>query len=184
MVAEQYTVVTDSWLQQLTGLAGLSPAIGLVGPMSNYARRRNWLKTGPYRVGPKKNLQAGGGAGWLVDVEVNSFARQRRQNKGKWLEAERLGGFCLLVKRAVLDKVGVIESEGGLGLFDTDVLSPGQAGGVHAGLLQGFVCTSLRQPDVCPRRPSCSRESLIVRVVKKGCCLRYKPTVGMRQSTF
>ncbi len=33
-----------------------------------------------------------------------------------------MGGFCLLVKRAVLEKVGPIESEAGLGLFDTDVL--------------------------------------------------------------
>ena len=115
------TVVTDSWLQQLTGLAGLSPAIGLVGPMSNYAALPQLVETVPYRVGPKKTQQGG----WLVDVEaVQQFARQwREQNKGKWLEVDRLGGFCLLVKRAVLDKVGVLESEAGLGLFDTDVLS-------------------------------------------------------------
>jgi GT2 family glycosyltransferase len=31
------TVVPAGWLEQLTALARLSPAIGLVGPMSNYA---------------------------------------------------------------------------------------------------------------------------------------------------
>ena len=78
------------------------------------------VETVPYRVGPKKGQQGG----WLVDVEaVQAFARQRREEyQGKWKEVERLGGFCLLIKRAVLDKVGLIESESGLDVFDTDVL--------------------------------------------------------------
>ena len=55
---------------------------------------------------------------------MHAFARKwREEHKGKWQEAERLGGFCMLVKRAVLDKVGPVEGESGLGLFDTDELS-------------------------------------------------------------
>src|SRR5205807_2079359 len=46
----------------------------------------------------------------------------REQHKGKWQEAERLGGFCLLLKREVLGRVGPLDEEG-LGLFDTDLLS-------------------------------------------------------------
>jgi GT2 family glycosyltransferase len=45
------TIVTDSWLNQLTGLANLSPAIGLVGPMSNYAAPPQLVESVPYRVG-------------------------------------------------------------------------------------------------------------------------------------
>src|SRR4029077_8272319 len=47
----------------------------------------------------------------------------RDEQRGKWAEAERLGGFCLLVKREVLKRIGPLESTLGLGLFDTDVLS-------------------------------------------------------------
>jgi hypothetical protein len=38
---------------------------------------------------------------------IDAFAKEwRDKQRGKWLEVERLGGFCLLVKRAVLDKIG------------------------------------------------------------------------------
>jgi GT2 family glycosyltransferase len=61
---------------------------------------------------------------WLVDTEaVHAFAKEYREgHKGKWCEADRLGGFCLLLKRAVLERIGPLDEEG-LGLFDTDVLS-------------------------------------------------------------
>src|SRR5207249_3381978 len=61
----------------------------------------------------------------LVDVEaVNTFARQwREQHRGKWVEVDRLGGFCLLLKREVLAKIGTQDDAAGLGLFDTDILS-------------------------------------------------------------
>src|SRR5262249_6944175 len=64
-----------------------------------------------------------GGAA-LVDLSaVDAFAREfRAANRGKWQEAERLGGFCLLLKREVLSRIGPLEDEGGLGLFDTDLL--------------------------------------------------------------
>jgi O-antigen biosynthesis protein len=38
--------------------------------------------------------------------------------------AERLGGFCLLIKREVLDKIGnALDEWSDLSLFDTDILS-------------------------------------------------------------
>jgi GT2 family glycosyltransferase len=119
------TIVTDAWLQQLVALASMSPAVGLVGPMSNYAAPPQLVDTVPYRIGPRRHVRAHGGPEWLVDTEaVHAFARQlREEQRGKWLEAERLGGFCLLVKREVLKRIGPLESNLGLGLFDTDVLS-------------------------------------------------------------
>ncbi|MCI0462587.1 MAG: glycosyltransferase [Gemmataceae bacterium] len=120
------TVVTEGWLHQLIALASLSQAVGLVGPMSNYATPPQLIETVPYRVEPRRSPGKEGGAAGeaLVDVQaVGAFARQvREEQRGKWLEAERLGGFCLLVKREVLKRIGPLESEG-LGLFDTDVLS-------------------------------------------------------------
>jgi GT2 family glycosyltransferase len=117
-------IVPAGWLQQLTALATMAFGTGMVGPMSNYAAPPQLVDTVPYRVGPRKGARAHGGSEWLVDTEaVHAFAKEyREQHKGKWCEAERLGGFCLLLKRAVLERIGPLDEES-LGLFDTDVLS-------------------------------------------------------------
>ncbi len=125
------TVVTHGWLNQLIALAGMSPAIGLVGPMSNYAAPPQLVETVPYRIGPKKASRLDGRhgpGGVLVEVEaVQAFAKEfREQYRGKWLETERLGGFCLLLKREVLQRVnsqGQLDKWTDLSLFDTDILS-------------------------------------------------------------
>jgi O-antigen biosynthesis protein len=125
------TVVTDSWLQQLIGLAGLSPAIGLVGPMSNYAAPPQLVETVPYRLGPRKRgLRSTEsvtlGQEVLLDTSaVDQFAREfRDKQRGKWLETERLGGFCLFMKREVLQRIGnKLDQWTDLGLFDTDIVS-------------------------------------------------------------
>jgi GT2 family glycosyltransferase len=132
-------LVTDGWLNQLTGLAQMTPAIGLVGPMSNYAAPPQLVEKVPYRivgsgrwaVGSGTTVGSGQGAvdsrqrgGGIVDVgAVDAFARQwREEHKGKWVEAERLGGFCLLIKREVLKRIGHLREAGDLALFDTDLL--------------------------------------------------------------
>jgi O-antigen biosynthesis protein len=117
------TVVPEGWLNQLVGLAQMTPAIGLVGPMSNYAAPPQLVEQVPYRIGPRKNPQGEGE--YLVDVSaVHAFARKwRDDHKGKWLEAERLGGFCLLLKREVLKRIGHLREASDLALFDTDLLS-------------------------------------------------------------
>lgn len=117
------TVVTPGWLDALTALARLSPAIGLVGPMSNYAAPPQLVESVPYRLGPRKGARAGDPA--LDVAAVQAFAREfGQEHKGKWLEAERLGGFCLLLKREVLQRVGTsLDEHTDLALFDTDILS-------------------------------------------------------------
>jgi len=119
------TIVTDAWLNQLVGLAQMTPAIGLVGPMSNYAAPPQLVERVPYRIGPRKNPKSAGGADYLVDVSsVDEFAHKwREDHKGKWLEAERLGGFCLLIKREVLKRIGHLREASDLAFFDTDMLS-------------------------------------------------------------
>jgi GT2 family glycosyltransferase len=122
------TVVTNGWLNQLTGLANMSPTIGAVGPMSNYAAPPQLVESVPYRVGPRKvgRLEGRHGASEvLVNVEaVNHFAGEfRSQNKGKWVETERLGGYCLLLKREMLQRVGSLDPWTDLSLFDTDIVS-------------------------------------------------------------
>ncbi len=146
------TIVTDSWLQQFIGLANMSPAVGLVGPMSNYAAPPQLVESVPYRIvasGQRpvaRNEWRGASGEWrekgrhkptadaclltpdsylLPPAALDAFARDwREKHRGKWLEVERLGGFCLLMKRQLLTKIGEeLESWSDLGLFDTDILS-------------------------------------------------------------
>lgn len=121
----EYTkLCVPSVLQQLLALVSMAFGIGMAGPMSNYAAPPQLVETVPYRVGPKKGTWVGGTSEWLLDpAPVYAFANQyREEHKGKWVEANRLGGFCLLLKREVLGPIGPLDEEG-LGLFDTNVLS-------------------------------------------------------------
>jgi GT2 family glycosyltransferase len=120
------TIVTAGWLDQLLALANLDPRIGLVGPMSNFAAPPQLVEKIPYRL--KQRPVTPSAPDLVLDTPwdfdgLERFARELRdQNAGKWMEVERLGGFCLLVKRQVLEKIGPLEAESGLGLFDTDTL--------------------------------------------------------------
>jgi|ERR1043166_7759840 GT2 family glycosyltransferase len=122
------TVVTPEWLNALTGLAQYENKFGLVGPMSNYASPPQLVETVPYRVGPKRGAAP---SDRLVDVDaVVRFSREfNAQNKGKWIALEqiqdgRLGGFCLLIRRQVLNEIrAALDEHSDLSLFDTDILS-------------------------------------------------------------
>jgi GT2 family glycosyltransferase len=118
------TVVTERWLDHLIALAQKSPAIGMVGPMSNYAAPPQLVEKVPYRFGPRKGAKAGGSDALVNVGEIQDFARKfSEENKGKYQEWDRLGGFCLLLKREVLKKIGPLDQWSDLRLFDTDILS-------------------------------------------------------------
>ena len=82
--------------------------IGLVGPMSNFVAPPQLVENVPYR-----------------DVaEMQQFARQwRDEHRKQWFTVPKLSGFCLLMKRAVYDKIGGLDERFGLGLFDDDDLA-------------------------------------------------------------
>lgn len=128
-------VVTPNWLAQLVGLASFANAMGLVGPMSNMAAPPQLVEPVGYRsssdpsIGvnePSSSAKGVGDNGRLVDVAaIESYAAGfHKEHKGSWVYAERLGGFCLLVKREVLEKIGpTLDKWTDLSLFDTDILS-------------------------------------------------------------
>ena len=84
-------------------------AIGLVGPMSNYAAPPQLVETGAR----------------IADLdEMRAFARRwRDEHRGKWFTVPKLSGFCLLIKRAVYDAIGGLDERFGLGFFDDDDLA-------------------------------------------------------------
>jgi GT2 family glycosyltransferase len=121
------TLVTEHWLGQLIGLAQLSPTIAMVGPMSNAAASPQLVEAVPYRLGVKAISRRSMDVSFedaQVDVApMEAFARAwHEENRGKWLEVDYLGGFCLLLKRQLLDQIGPLEAKAGLNIFDTDAL--------------------------------------------------------------
>jgi glycosyltransferase involved in cell wall biosynthesis len=101
-------VVTDSWADQLVALADSSPKLGMTGPMSNYVSPPQLVDHVPY-----------------ADLDgMHQFAdRWRREHRGQWRTANKLSGFCLLIKRRVLEVIGGLDERFGLGFFDDDDLA-------------------------------------------------------------
>jgi O-antigen biosynthesis protein len=117
-------VVTNGWLNQLTGLASFSMGIGLAGPMSNMAAPPQLVEPVPYRSSADPGFGSSGDA--LVDTDaIDRFAAAfHQEHKGNWMHTERLGGFCLILKREVYEKIGrALDEWTDLSMFDTDILS-------------------------------------------------------------
>jgi GT2 family glycosyltransferase len=122
------TIVPDGWLAQLIALASSDARIGMVAPLSNYAPPPLLVERVPYRIAPCAETSGSGiSAAEEQRTQVEAFytfARQLRdQQKGKWVEAERLGGGCVLLKRTVLQAIGQFPTRTALGAFDTEGLS-------------------------------------------------------------
>jgi GT2 family glycosyltransferase/Flp pilus assembly protein TadD len=101
------TVVVTGWLDSLiAALLHDWPRVGLVGAVSNYAPPPQLVKPG-YRD--------------LSDLDAFAAAR-RAEFAGQSLSVERLTGFCLLARRAVLKRIGAFDTRFGLGFFDDDDL--------------------------------------------------------------
>jgi GT2 family glycosyltransferase/tetratricopeptide (TPR) repeat protein len=101
------TVVTLGWLD---GLVAWSlhewPRVGLVGAVTNYSALPQQI---PIDYAELSSLDA-------------FAARRRRAFAGKALDVARLTGFCLLVRREVLERIGRFDERYGLGFFDDDDL--------------------------------------------------------------
>ena len=108
VVAEGSAETAFSTLPTAYCILPTAKPIGLSGPMSNYAAPPQLVENVPYR-----DLH-----------EMHAFARKwRDEHRGKWFTAHKLSGFCLLMKRAVYEKIGGMNERFGLGFFDDDDLA-------------------------------------------------------------
>ncbi len=100
------TVVTEGWLCRLVQAAELSPEVGMAGPRSNYVQN-------PFQQVdevPYQNM-----------AEMQNFARHFAQkNQRRYFLTTKLVGFCLLLKREVVEKVGLLDESFGIGNFEDD----------------------------------------------------------------
>jgi GT2 family glycosyltransferase len=99
------TIVPKLWLETLTECALSDPSIGIVGPMSNAA---SWQSV-PRRFGP--------GGDWAVNdlpdgYTVDDMAELVYQMSDRWFpRVAFVNGFCFLVKRSVINAIGLLDEE-------------------------------------------------------------------------
>jgi GT2 family glycosyltransferase/tetratricopeptide (TPR) repeat protein/glycosyltransferase involved in cell wall biosynthesis len=99
------TVVTPGWLERMLGALELDPDCGLAGPVSNSVSGPQWV----------------GSANYSSLDQLPKFATQWcAAHAGQSAEAPRLVGFCLLLRRAVVEKIGGLDPQFGNGNFEDD----------------------------------------------------------------
>ena len=92
------TLVTRLWLTEMINVAESHKDIGIVNPSSN-------------NLGQKP----------AQDETIESYAESIRRQSGRFSELGSAIGFCMLIKRVVLDKIGLFDEIYGMGNFeDTD----------------------------------------------------------------
>lgn len=97
-------IVTPGWLERLNDALYSAPDVGLVGPCSNEV-------SGPQRVQ----------AGYSTPGELNSFATDwQTRHEGQRQDVDRLVGFCLLMRKEVVERIGLLDERFGIGNFEDD----------------------------------------------------------------
>ncbi len=98
------TIVTTGWLRRLLKALESDPSIGLVGPVSNRV-------SGPQQIEVDyRDLASLDGFAWVWG----------RRHAGQVRDLDRLVGFCLLLKREVVDQIGGFDERFGIGNFEDD----------------------------------------------------------------
>lgn len=96
-------IVTPGWLEGLIACAERSPKIGAVGPCTN--------ETVGYQKVSRVHYRG--------DKELYRFSQAwSLKNGGKAITAHRLVGFCLLLKREVVEQVGFLDGRFGIGCYE------------------------------------------------------------------
>ncbi|PAB60662.1 bifunctional glycosyltransferase family 2 protein/class I SAM-dependent methyltransferase [Anaeromicrobium sediminis] len=97
-------IVTPNWLTNLNKCLYSSNDIGAVGAISNYASNYQTIK-----------------ANYKTNEDMIEFAeRNNVSNKDAWEERLRLIGFCMLIKKVVIEKVGLLDERFSPGNFEDD----------------------------------------------------------------
>lgn len=100
------TVVTENWLGSMLRTLYSGEETGMVGPVSNFC-------SGPQQI-PVTYGDLDG---------LDNFAKElSRRHAGQFRRFNRLVGFCLLVKRKVLDDIGLFDERYGIGTCEDDDL--------------------------------------------------------------
>jgi len=99
------TIVTDGWLTKLVQAAESDETVGLVGPLTNHSKGAQLLERREF--GDRR--------------EIEEYAeRVASRNAGQWRVTNGLAGFCMLIKREVVERIGYLDERFGIGNFEDD----------------------------------------------------------------
>ena len=98
------TVVSTGWLLKMLIALESNSRVGLVGPCSNNVSGSQMIP-----------------AAYTEMTSMDGFAWEwGKQHAGQREETDRLIGFCLLIKKAVIDQIGGLDEQFGIGCFEDD----------------------------------------------------------------
>jgi len=96
-------LLTKGWLNRLIACAESDPEIGVVGPCTNKA-------VGQQVVDVQIEME---------DQLIQKYAyMQLMKNAGNWFETHRIIGFCMIIKKEVIERVGMLDERFGPGGFE------------------------------------------------------------------
>ena len=99
-------IVTQDWLERLIAHVESDANIGMAGPVSNWVSGPQLVEHVPYG----RDL-----------IKMQQFAQDySKKNVGRIQDVLRLVGFCLLIKRHVLDIIGGLDENYGNGNYEDD----------------------------------------------------------------
>jgi GT2 family glycosyltransferase len=98
------TLVPAGWLDTLLRRFSDHSEIGLIGPVTNSA-------------GNEQRIELKG----LNDRTYERIAGDYiAKQKGEWFSTEKLGFFCVAIRKEVFEKVGLLDEAFGIGMFEDD----------------------------------------------------------------
>lgn len=97
-------IVTENWLDNLKTCLYSSETIGAVGPVTNSASYYSMISINYTSI-----------------EEMHQFAKvYNESNAEKWEQRLKLIGFCMLIKKKVIDKIGLLDEQFSPGNFEDD----------------------------------------------------------------
>ncbi|MGA2465064.1 MAG: glycosyltransferase [Thermodesulfobacteriota bacterium] len=98
------TVVTKDWLYVLMSILQKNPRLGMIGPVSNTVWNVQKIRSDYHTVD-----------------EMHKWAEYyTSQQQYDYRAVNMLGFFCLMIKREVIEKVGLLDENYGVGMFEDD----------------------------------------------------------------
>ena len=97
-------IVTHNWLDNLSGCLHSADDIGAVGPVTNFACYYQTVTCKYHTV-----------------EEMHAFARKfNASNPALWERRLKLIGFCMLIRKSVIDRIGLLDERFSPGHFEDD----------------------------------------------------------------
>ena len=98
------TLVPTGWLSCLLKSFDRYPKVGLIGPVTNSA-------------GNEQRIEIGGLNEGNFEDKIGGYLERQ---KDEVYFTEKLGFFCVAIRRSVIDKIGFLDESFGIGMFEDD----------------------------------------------------------------